>query len=234
MLGGPVDAQGSRGAVEPLDVARVGRRQGAQQAHPAVDHQGRRSHPREQRDLGVPVLGRQLRAELEPPPLALDRDLLLGQRQRHAATGRLSRQTELTDLLEQEQWLLGGAVVDGLLDAAVAQLRPRPDARALDGDVGALAGRVDLDGPQQRWALLVGQQRGRALGDHRRVERDLGVGAVQGLPALVRLDVDGIARRDEGRQVRDGVVDDVAVALTRDVHGLVEVHRRGRVDGDHR
>ena len=50
------------------------------------------------------------------------------------------------------------------------------------------------------------------------------------IPRLLRLEVDRVARRDERREVGDRVVDDVAVAVAHDVHRLVEVHRRRRVD----
>ena len=126
------------------------------------------------------------------------------------------------------------AVVDRPLDAGVVELGRGPHPGPLDRDVGALAGRVDLDRPQQRRADLVGQQRRGALGDQRWVQRHLRVGAVEGLAALVGLHVDRVARGDERREVGDRVVDDVAVAVAHDVHRLVEVHRGGRVDGHQR
>ena len=224
-LGRPVDAQRARRAVQSLDVARVGRRQRAQQPDAAVDHQRRGGHAGQQGDLRVPLLGGELGAELQLPPVALDRDLLLGQRQRHPAARGLAREPELADLLEQHQRLVGRAVVDGLLDAGVVELRAGPHPRALDVDVGALAGLVDLDRPEQRRADLVGQQRRRALGERRRVQRHLRVGAVERHPALVGLEVDRVAGRDERRDVGDGVVDDVPVAVALEVHRLVEVPR---------
>ena len=84
--------------------------------------------------------------------------------------------------------------VEVCLHPVVRQLGARADQRPLDLDVGALAGLVDLDRPQQRRTHLVGQQRGGALAQHGRVQRDLGVGAVERLAAAVGLDVDGVAR----------------------------------------
>ena len=168
--------------------------------------------------------------ELQVPPVALDGDLLLGQRQGHPAAGRLAGQPQLAHLLEQHQRLVRAAVVDRPLHAGVVELGGGPHPGPLDGDVGALAGRVDLDGPEQGRAHLVGQQGSGALGDQRRVQRHPRVGAVQRHPALVRLEVDRVARRDERREVGDRVGHDVAVAVARDVHGLVEVPRRRRVD----
>ena len=100
-----------------------------------------------------------MRAELQRPPVAVDVDLLLGQRQRDPAARRLALEPELADLLEQLQRLVGGAVVDR------PAARPRSRAwratahqRALDVDVGALAVGVDVDRPEQRRPDLVGQQ----------------------------------------------------------------------------
>ena len=64
------------------------------------------------------------------------------------------------------------------------------------------------------------------------MQRDLRVRAVYRLAAAVGLQVDRVARRHEGGDVRDGVVHDVAVAVPLDVQRLVEVHRGLGVDGD--
>ena len=66
------------------------------------------------------------------------------------------------------------------------------------------------------------------------MQRHRGVGAVERLAALVRRHVDGVARLDEGRDVGDRVVHDVAAAVALEVERLVEVHRARRVDGDER
>ena len=233
-LRGPVHLEGPGGAVQALDVAGVGRRQGAQQADPPVDHQGGGGHPGEQGDLGVPLLGVQLGPELQAPVLARHRDLLLGQRQGHPAARGLAGQPQLPHLLEELQRLGGGAVVDGPLHARVVELGGGPDPGPLDVHVGALARGVDLDRPEQRRAHLPRQQRGGALRQRRRVQRDLGVGAVQGHPPLVGLQVDRVAGRHERRDVADRVVDGEPVAVPDQVHRLVEVHGGGRVDGDQR
>ena len=162
-LGGPLDVQRLGGAVHPLHVARVRRRQRAQQADAGVDHQRRGGHPGQQRDLGVPLLDREHPAEAQRPPLAVDVDLLLGQRQRHSPAGGLPLLAQLADLAEQHEELVGRPGVDLLLDAGVVELRPAADDRADHVDGGALALGVDLDRPEQRRPVLVGQQGGRAL-----------------------------------------------------------------------
>ena len=127
--------------------------------------------------------------------------------------------------------IIGSAVpASTCLHALVVEPGAAADPGPHHVDVGALAGAVDLDRPQQRRPLRVGQQRGGALGEHGRVQRHLGVGAVERLAATVRLDVDGVAGADEGRHVGDGVVHEVALAVTLDVQRLVEVHRPHRVD----
>jgi hypothetical protein len=64
------------------------------------------------------------------------------------------------------------------------------------------------------------------------MQRDLVLGAVQRLAAAVGLQVDRIAGSDEGGDVGDRVMQHVAVAVARDVQGLVQVHRAGRIDRD--
>ena len=86
--------------------------------------------------------------------------------------------------LRHLQGLVGAAVVDRPLHARVVELGRRAHPGPLDVDVGALAGLVDVDRPEQGGPHLVGQQRRRPLGQHRRVERDLGVRAVERLAAL--------------------------------------------------
>ena len=91
------------GAVQAPYVARVGLRQGAQQPDPGVDHERGRGEAGEQRDLGVPLLDGEELAEREAPAVALDHDLLLGQRQGHPAASGLTLEAEPADLLEQGQ-----------------------------------------------------------------------------------------------------------------------------------
>ena len=120
-LGRPLDAERPRGPVQALDVARVRQRQGAQQPDPRVDHQVGGGEAGEQRELGVPPLHRQLLAELQVPSVALDVDVLLGQRQRHPAADGLAGDPELADLAQQRQRLVGGAVVDRALHVLVGR-----------------------------------------------------------------------------------------------------------------
>ena len=229
-LGGPLDAQRSGSAMQALYVARVGRRKRAQQPDPGGHHQRCCAHPDQQRDLGVPLLDGMLGAELQPPPVALNVYLLFGEWQRDTtALGFLSL-PQLADLLEQYEQLVRLVVVDRALGAGIRQLLARPHQCTLHLHVGALAGRVDLDLPQQRRADLVGQQGPGALGDQLRVQRNLGVGAVERLAAQVRLKVDRLAGCDERGDVGDRVVDRVAVAGSLDVQRLVEVHGTLGVD----
>ncbi len=117
--------------------------------------------------------------KLQPPGVGLDVDLLLGQRQRDPAPRGLARHPQLADLAEQVEHRVGGAVGDLGLHPVVVELGAAAHQRPHDVDVGALTGLVDLDRPQQRGSDLVGQQRGRPFREHGRVQRDLGVGAVQ-------------------------------------------------------
>ena len=59
-------------------------------------------------------------------------------------------------------------------------------------------------------------------------------GRVEGLATAARLDVEHPAGLDEGGQVGDRVPHPVAAAGPLEVHGLVEVHRAGRVEGEER
>jgi hypothetical protein len=156
---GPRDAERPGGAPQPLDVARVRGRERAQQAHLALAHQVRRAHPGEQRDLGVPLLDRVHRPELQQPPVVDQVQLLLRQREVDAAPGLLAVQPQLPDLLEQAEHLLGRPGVDRLLDLLVGELGARPHQRALELRVGAFAGLVQRQRPEQGGPDLVGQQR---------------------------------------------------------------------------
>ena len=66
------------------------------------------------------------------------------------------------------------------------------------------------------------------------MQRGAGVRAVERLAAQLRLRVDGAARADERRDVGDRVAHPVAAVAPLEVHGLVEVHRARRVDGEER
>ncbi len=168
-----------------------------------VDHERRRAHAGQERDLGVPGLDGREPAELQLPVAVLLHQLLLGQRQGHTTARGLARQSQLADLLQQPHQLAPATGVDVGLDALVGQLGTRAHQGALDVDVVPLAGLVDLDRPQQRGPGLVGQQRRRALAQHRRVQRDLRVSAVERLAATVGLDVDRVpGRRRRPRRPR--------------------------------
>ena len=111
-----------RGAVQASYVARVRRRQGAQEPDPGVDHERGGGEAGEQRDLRVPLLDRQERAELQAPVVAVDLDLLLGQRQRHPAARGLAVQAQLADLLQQAQRLAGACRRRSALRRVVVEL----------------------------------------------------------------------------------------------------------------
>ncbi len=187
-----------------------GVRQGTQQPDPGVDHERGGREPGQQRDLRVPLLDGEQRPELEVPPVTVDLDLLLRQRERDPATGGLAGQAQLAHLLEEHQRLVGAPLVDRLLGTGVVEPGGGANACPLHLDLRAFAGLVDLDRPEQCGTDLVGQQRAGVLGDRLRVQRHLGVCAVQRFATQMGLEVDGVARRDERRDVGDGVVDDVA------------------------
>ena len=220
---------------EPPDGVLVGRRHGAQDADLGLQHHLGRGHAGHQRDLGVPVLDLQRRPEVEPVvALVVLVDLLLGHRQARSAPAALELDPLQPDLLEQQEPLVGRAVVDGLLHPLVVQPVGAAHHRPVDHDLGALAVGLERHVPDERRAGLAGEQAGRVLTQHRWVERRALVGGVDGLPAAAGLGVDGSPGPDEGRHVGDGVADAVAVTGALDVQRLVEVHRPGRVDGEER
>ena len=191
--------------------SRVGDGDGAQQADVALEHQLGGGHPGHERDLRVPLLDRQRRAELEPEAAVPLGDHLLGDRQADPAAPHLALPAEDADLAQEPELLVGRAAVEVLLDADVVELRPAADERAPDRDVDALAGLVDVHRPDDGGPRLVGQQARGALREHGRVEPRVLVRGVERLAALVGLDVHRAAGVDERRHVRDRVADAVAV-----------------------
>ena len=230
---GPRHAQRGGLAPEALEVARVGRRHGAQDADLASQHEVGGAHPGEQRDLGVPVLRGEQRAEGDAEAaLAVLLDLLLGHRQGGAAALALERDPLLPDLLEQHEALLRAAVVDRALHLLVVVAAHAAHHRAVDLDRGALAVGGEADVPDEGRPHLVGQQARGPLAELAGVQLHPLVGAVDRLAAASGLGVDRAAGRDEGRHVGDRVAHPVARAVALDRHRLVEVLRRRRVDGD--
>ena len=119
----PRHAQRVRGEAQPLDVTRVRVGQRPQDADAAVQHEPRRAHAGEQRDLRVPLLDRQGRAAAQGPhAVGTLLDHLLRGRQRDAAARPLGRLPEDADLPQQLQRLVRGAVVEGRLRTDVRQL----------------------------------------------------------------------------------------------------------------
>ena len=124
------------------------------------------------------------------------------------------------------------AAVDLGLGLDVAELRATADQRPADLRAGHLAPVVQPDGPQQRRPNLVGQQAGRPLTEHRRVQRGPVIGGVQGHATAVGLQVDRVAGANERRHVGDRVGDQEAGSVAGDVYGLVQIARPFRVDRD--
>jgi hypothetical protein len=148
---------------------------------------------------------------------------------------RRSAPARRADLGQQHDLLARRPLVQRALDRGVVKLggaaHPRPPQ--VDGDL--LAGRVEVDRPQRRWAQLAGQQAGRSLRQRDRVQGHAGVRPVERGAARPCLAVHGAARDDEGRDVGDGVAHPPAIAVAAlEVEGLVEVARAGRVQGDER
>ena len=226
----PVHPQGSRDPTQLRDVARVCGSQGPQDADPSFHHQVGSGHPGEQGDLRVPGLDRQRLAEAEHPVSVLEVDLLVGQREADTASSGLPRQPQLADLAEQPEDRVALPRVEVRLDALVGELRPAAHHGPLDPDRGPLPRRVDVDRPQQRRPVAVGEQGAGTLGELLGVQGDLPADAVQRLSPAVRLLVDGPARCDERSDVGDGVVDAEPAALPLDVERLVEVLRGRWVD----
>ena len=108
----------------------------------------------------------------------------------------------------------------------------RSDLRPSDLGRRQLPLGVQVECPQHGGAPRARQQAGCALGEHRRVQRRLDVGAVHGQRPLVRVAVQRPVRGDEDARVGDRVADAMAVAAPLDVQRLVEVARPGRIDGD--
>ena len=194
----------------------------------AVQHDLGRAHAGEQRDLRVPLLDRQQRRGTPATSApSLDHDLLLGQRQADRRRARARAPSR--------SWPTSRSSASDLVARCRRRSPPaRRRSRAARGCGPGPARRrsrmpsprvVEVDRPQQRRPHLVGQQARRALGQHRRVQRDPVLGRVQRLPAAVRLDVDRAVRLDERRHVGDRVVHAEAVAAALDVQRLVEVLR---------
>ena len=196
----------------------------------AAEHQLRGGHPGQQGDLRVPALDGQRRAEAQAVALLVVRDQLLREREAHAASTRLALLPEDADLAEEAQLLGRAPVVERLLGADVVELRAAADERAVHVHRRAFAGLVDVHRPHERRTNLLRQEARGALREHGRVQAHVDVRRVQSRAPLVRLDVHRSAGLDERGHVRDRVFHAIAVAATFEMEGLVEIHRRGRVE----
>lgn len=230
----PVDPQGLGRTAQPRHGAARGGGQRTQDAGPGRDHEVGRGHACEQRDLGVPAVGGERGAVFEAVHAVPLDDLLLGDVERDPAALDLQLLPQQPDVLEQRRRLLGGARVDLPLHPRVVELGPAAYQRPphLGRDRAAFGVEVEL--PEQRGCGPVGQQAGRGLAEHGRMERDLLVREVQRLYAAVCLGVERAAGCDEGGDVGDRVVHPVAPAAAGEVHRLVEVDGARRVDGEER
>ena len=226
----PLDPERLRGELQALQAVGLGRGHRAQDPDVPAEHQLRGGHPGQQGDLRIPALDGQRRAEPQAVALLVVRDQLLREREAHAASTRLALLPEDADLAEKAQLLGRAPFVERLLGTDVVELRAAADERAVDVHRRAFAGLVDVHRPHERRTNLLGQEARGALREHGRVEAHVDVRGVEGRAALVRLDVHRPARLDERGHVRDRVLHAIAVAATFEVEGLVEIHRRGRVE----
>ena len=202
---------------------------------PGVQHHPRRDHPRKQRELGVPVLGPDRRPEPELEAAVLvEGHLLLGKGQAGATARGFEVDSLLADLLEQQQVLVGGPAVDGLLDADVVEPLPAADPGAIHRGLGHLAAGVEPHVPDERRPQLVRQQAAGVLADHRRVQRRALVRRVHRLDATMGLGVEDTARGDVRGHVGNRIPHPVPLPRPLKVQRLVEVHRPHRVDGHER
>lgn len=230
----PVDVQGPGRAAKAADRAVGGGGQRAQDAGAVREHQVGRRHPGEQGDLRVPGVGGKRGAVAEfVRPVLLD-DLLLGDVEGDPAALHLQTLAQRPDLLEEGERFLRRAVVDRLLYVRVVELGAAADEGPAYVDALRAAVRVQVDRPEHGRAGLVGQEARGAFGEPGRMEGDLLVREVEGRHAAVRLGVQGAAGGDEGGDVGDRVPDAVAAAVLAagQVHRLVEVGGRRRVDGE--
>ncbi len=210
----------------------VGGRQRAHQSRAALDHQTGRFATGEQRDLRVPRLDRERRFELERVrAIGVAHDLLAGRGDAHPSALAFPIEQSLAELPEQRDRRRRVAAVERGL-----HLHVRLRGSAAHG--GAFTARhdrarvlVELEGPEERGSIDVGQQARRALTERVGIERRATVGEVQGLAARERLPVEGTAGCDERGHVGDRVVHPEPGPLPLGMEGLVEVAAPGRVDG---
>lgn len=227
---GPADPEGPGRQPQPLDRLGGRGRHGAQQPDAALQHEPGRGPPRQQRDLRVPRLGRQVAAQLERPAAARVHDLLLGQRQAHAAARRLRRDEPLADLAEQRDPRVASAAAGGgVVEPCAAAHEGAPHVHA--GDTARV---VDVDRPGHGGALPAGQQARAPLRQGARMQRRVRVRQVERDAAGARLGVERAARADEPGHVGDRVPHPVTGPAPLQVHRLVEIERAGRVQGEER
>ena len=114
----------------------------------------------------------------------------------------------------------------------IAELGAAADDRSFSAVEHSRAVARDPDDEDDGRLVAVGQQAGRALAEHRRIEADLLVGHVDRLAARPRLGIDRVAVGDEPTHVGDCVAEDEVASRLLDREGLVEVGRAFRIEGD--
>ena len=232
---GPVDAERQGAATQRRDGLGVRRRQRPQQPDPAAEHQACGGDAGQQADLGVPALAGQLRPQLERgSAVRVEDDLLLRGRQVDGVALPGEGLAVGADHPEQLEHRPGGPVVKSALDGGVVQPRPGPHQGPAHVDRRELTPGVQVQPPQQGRAHLVGEQAGRALAEHRRMQRDPFVRGVQRDPAPGQLGVERPSGRHEGSDVGDGVPDGEPLTGRLEVQCLVQVPAAGRIDRQHR
>ena len=124
--------------------------------------------------------------------------------------------------------------VDIPLHLRVVEPFDAADLRAVQTRRRHLAARVEMHVPHERRADLPLEQARRTFTEFLGVQRNPHVGHVDRLPATARLGVESAAGTHVQRHIGDGVAHVETLAVTLQVHGLIEVHRTGRVDREER
>ena len=178
-----------------------------------------------QRQRCVVLLRREPGPERELEPAALQPlDLLLGKLDARRAPCDLCGLDAPCELIEAGRQIVRRHGVVGELGAAA-------DEGAFDGvQRGRSIGRHP-DREHHGGSLDVGEEAGGPLRQDRRIERRTAIREIDGDGAIERLDVERVAGPDEPADVGDGVVEDDVVAGELDRERLVEIGRRGRIEG---
>src|SRR5215207_574531 len=160
-------------------------------------------------------------------------DLLLRELEADSSAITFPELAPLAYQLQQAESLARRAAVNLRLGLPIAELGAAANPGPCDVCRNCLPPMVQCDRPEQRRSDFVRQQAGRALAEHRRVERRTTVRCIKGGPAPVRLKIDRIARCDESRHISDCVGDhELTTQPAGDVQRLIKITRTVRIDGD--